>query len=234
MLPLFSQSANNNDGNFLKRIEYNRRVFEFAYNIDSKTDVEKRFWGNFNAPVEFFYSPSLKEKDSGFRVLKDSLNTWTLEVKFIMNSEEIQKKSYEKYSVRTLSSSEMASMPKDSLDLISALNTENIQKALKEQNKLSNIDSRSFLISNQFAEILYKKMISVIENYKGKGIAPLIDDGYVVTFRTVVDDEIWSLIIHCPQGGGALKMSNICKQIVADANKSKLDEASYIKLLDDL
>ena len=232
--PVFSQGTNssNNGGEFLKRIEYNRRVFN-TYNFDSKGEGEKRFFGDFNAPVEFFYDHSF-DGQSGFRLVWDSLKgSNTIEVKFILNFKEIQKKSYEKYPLRTLSSSEMDVLPKDSLDLISKQNYENMQKAQEEQRKLGgNIDSRSFPVSNQFADILYKKMVSIIGNFKGSGIAPLINDGYRVTFRTVVDDEVWSLSIHCPQEK-ALKMADICIQILKDAKNNQLDEAKYIKLLDD-
>jgi len=95
------------------------------------------------------------------------------------------------------------------------------------------LKSRSFPISAQFAEILYKKAVSLIANFKATGISPLIGDGYVVTFRTVVDDEVWSLKIHCP-AGDALKMSNLCKQITMETLATgKPDESRYIKMLDD-
>jgi len=237
ILPVFSQDRDNNGGDFLKRIEYNRIVFANAYNFKSKGDLEKRFFGDFNAPFEFCYEPSFaKYGIYGFRLFMDSLkNTYMLEIKFLMNLEAIQKNIQDKYPVRTVSSSEMASMPKDSLDLISKQNTANIQKAIIEAQRQfsTDIDSRSFPISNQFAEILYKKAVSLIDNFKANGICPLIDDGYVVTFRTVVDDEVWSLKIHCP-AGDALKMSNLCKQITMETLATgKLDESRYIKMLDD-
>jgi hypothetical protein len=108
-------------------------------------------------------------------------------------------------------------------------------KVQEEQRKLSNnsnIDSHSFPVSNQFAEVLYKKMVSLIANFKVVGIAPLVDDGEGVTFRTVVEDEVWTLSIHAPQVD-ALKMCNICLQIIKDAKNNQLDEASYIRLLGD-
>jgi len=235
VLPVFSQDGDNNGGDFLKRIEYNRIAFVNAYNFKSKGELEKRFFGDFNAPFEFCYEPSFaKYGIYGFRLFMDSLkNTHILEIKFLMNLQDMQKNIQDKYPVRTLSSSEMASMPRDSLDLISKQNTANIQKAIIEAQRQTDMDSRSFPISAQFAEKLYKKAVSLIDNFKANGICPLIGDGYVVTFRTVVDDEVWSLKIRCP-AGDALKMANLCKQITMETLATeKPDESKYIKMLDD-
>lgn len=234
ILPVFSQTGDNNGGDFLKRIEYNKLVFN-RDNFKSKEEIEKRFFGDFNAPFEFCYEGSFARQGIyGFRVFMDSLkNTHILEIKSIVNLQALQQKVQDKYPVRTLSSSEMASMPRDSLNLISNQNTVNIQKATEEKSKLSDIDSRSFPVSAQFAEILYKKAVSLIANFKATGICPLIDDGYTVTFRTVVDDEVWSLRIHCP-AGNAFKMSNLYKQIVTETLATgKVDESRYIQMLDD-
>ena len=91
--------------------------------------------------------------------------------------------------------------------------------------------SRSFKVSAQFAEKMYKKMVSFIENIKATGTQNTINRGYEVTFRAVVDDEVWSLKIQEPSGD-ALKMSGLCRQILVDANRNRLDEAKYIKILD--
>jgi len=94
------------------------------------------------------------------------------------------------------------------------------------------IVSRSFSISAQLAEKMYKKMVSLIYNIRAKGTQRFILDGYGVNFRAVVEDEVWSLYIHIPSGN-AVKMFDLCKQICDDADANKLDEAKYIKILDD-
>ncbi|GHT69999.1 hypothetical protein AGMMS50239_37700 [Bacteroidia bacterium] len=76
-------------------------------------------------------------------------------------------------------------------------------------------------------------MAALIDNFKAKGVPPIIMDGYSVTFRTVVEDEVWSLKIHLPRGN-ALKMSDFCKQIILDADTSKLDETKFIELLEEM
>jgi len=92
-------------------------------------------------------------------------------------------------------------------------------------------EGRSFKVSALFAEKMYNKMVSFIENIKARGTQKTINNGYEVTFRAVVDDEVWSLIIQEPFGD-ALKMSGLCRQILGDANRNKFDEAKYLKILD--
>jgi hypothetical protein len=101
----------------------------------------------------------------------------------------------------------------------------------EELTKLYKVETRSFPVSDRFAAMLYNKMVSFIDNIKGKGIPPTVADGYSVTFRTVVEDEVWSLAIHMPEGE-ALKMADICRQIMADAESNELDESKYIELLE--
>lgn len=85
---VFSQGS---DSRFLKRIENNYRdnvlvekpngKIDGRYNLDSKTNAEKRFFGDFNAKVEYFVDPSFRPV-VGFRIYLDSLDTsYLLEVK---------------------------------------------------------------------------------------------------------------------------------------------------------
>ena len=231
---VFSQNTYNG-GHFVKRIEYKESGVINLDNVRSKGNIEKRFYGPFNAPFEFFHDPAFAHMGIyGFRLISDSLkNTYVLEIKSVVNLNEMREKIQYKYPVRKLSSCEMDSLPKDSLDLIGKQNTENIQKTNEEMNKLSDIESRYVTVSSQFAKMLYKKAVSLIDNFKGIGRPALFEDGYLVTFRAVVDDEVWSLEIHEPEGK-ALKMSNLCKQIITETlSEGKIDESKYIKILDE-
>ena len=220
---VFSQhEAHVAGGRFIKKVEYNF-LFLGAYNLDSKGDVEKLFFGDVNAPVEFFYLPSseaaYKEAYSSFRIVKDTSNTnYNLEVKYISNYREAQKEAQKQHPI-----------------IGTNLTTEHNKAALAKQNeesfKLYKIETRSLHINNQFAERLYKKIVSLIDNFKAKGVPPIILDGYSVTFRTVVEDEVWSLSIHMPKGD-ALKMADLCRQIITDANAGELDESKYIEWLE--
>ncbi|MDR1154570.1 MAG: hypothetical protein LBL04_07645 [Bacteroidales bacterium] len=72
----FSQDKEHVDGgHFVKRIEYNLRSrHDRSHNLDSKGKIEKLFFGDFNAEVEFFYLPSEEaaygEAYSGFRIVR--------------------------------------------------------------------------------------------------------------------------------------------------------------------
>ena len=85
----FSQEAKecSTGGPFLKRIEYNQTVNVGMYNMKSKSNIEKLFFGDFNAMTEFCYEPSSVFNPcipSGFRITKDPLNSsYVLEVKHI-------------------------------------------------------------------------------------------------------------------------------------------------------
>jgi hypothetical protein len=216
----FSQNGDHVDGgDFLKRIEYNMYAMRTAYNFDSKGDIEKLFFGDLNASVEFFYEPSFEASVNGpvgFRVVRDSLDrSYVFEIKYISNYEDVYRKVWDRY--RSMANSD-----------------EKYKLVKKEQIKLFKVETLSHPISDKFAEKLYKKMVSLIDNFKAKGVPPTIFDGYSVTFRTVVDDEVWSLKIHIPQGN-SLKMADICRQIIAyDIETYTFKEAEYIKLLDAL
>ena len=93
----------------LKRIENNMTIGVGFYNIQSKSDIEKLFFGDFNALIEFCYEPSNQFNPcvpSCFRIIRDSLNSsYILEVKHISNYREASKeaeKETEKAQMRQL------------------------------------------------------------------------------------------------------------------------------------
>jgi hypothetical protein len=221
-------------GHFLKRIEYNLIMLYDVYNLKSKGDIEKLFFFFFNAPVEFSYLPSseaaFETPPSGLRIVKNASNTsCILEVKYISNYVEAHREATKKHPM--IGVSNPSSITDEERNQIIEHNRAAIAKHNAESLNLFKVDTLSYPISNDFAENLYKKTVLFIDNFKAKGVPPLIVDGYLVTFRTVVEDEVWSLWIHMPDGD-ALKMADICRQIITDAYAGKLDESKYIKLLD--
>lgn len=242
---LFPQEGDHiNGGRFLKTIEYNRTGWrENHYNIENKEDVEQLFYGRYNAPVEFLYYPTgeycrCKDGPSGFRILMDSLKmSYVLEVKYITNFKEASEAAGKKYPLSSPSSSFGAksgekSLTSDEKKLLDKQRDECLKNNRAESLKLYNVESISLSVSNQFAEKLYHKSVSFIDNFKAVGANPLIFDGYMVYFRTVVDDELWLLNIHMPKGR-ALKISNIYRQILENVKNNNFDEEKYIKLLDE-
>ena len=84
---VFSQNI---EGFFTKTIEHNLLSSGIGYNLKSKGDIEKKFFGNFNAPLEFFFNPGeeypSEVKTSGLWIIRDSLDkTFILEIKYIIN-----------------------------------------------------------------------------------------------------------------------------------------------------
>jgi hypothetical protein len=236
----FSQKLEDrlNCGLFSKRVEYNLTMG--GANIESKKDIEKLFFGDFNSMVEFCYMPSSEVNPcvpSGFRIIRDSLNSsYILEVKRISNYREASKeaskvaKKMQESKILDIPARIVDSLSRDVLNQIWEYNR-NISNNkvynkmyFEELPKHFKVEVKSIPISNQFAEKLYKTMVSFIDNFKAKGVPPSTFDGYSVSFRTVVDDELWSLGIHMP-GGNANIMANLCMKIIMNANDNQLDES---------
>ena len=251
VLTLFSQNGDYiGEGFFTKTIEHNRIASTETndYNQKSKSDVEKLLFGDFNAPFEFFYNPPFpgygnddSEVQSGFRICRDSsVNSFVLQIKKISNYDEARSKAVEfrPKSIPSLSASDEIKKQ------IADYNREVYPKYVNEVQKHLTVETISYPISNQFAEKISEKMSSFIQNFKASGspidvnkdgsiTIHIMDDGYDVTFRTVVGSEVWSLKNHLPTGT-ALKMSDFCRQILKETNENKFNDEYFTKLLDKL
>jgi hypothetical protein len=230
---------------FLKRIENNiiRMGLEDLledgsinahYNLDSKTGIEKLFFGDINAPVEFFFEPDF-DAPFGFRILRNSSmdESYSLEVKNIPNDEKVRQELLKKYPAKGFSIEQLESVP-DSVRRQSAqYNNAQWQKQREERLVLSRVETRSFPVCNRFAEILYKKVVALIEHFDGNQVSRRME-GYRVTFRCVVENEVWTLLIKEVPQENVGRMFDLCKQIMMDADVNKLNETKYIALLDDL
>jgi hypothetical protein len=214
---VFSQDGvHAREGRFLKRIEHNKYMSQ--YNLAGKEDFEKRFFGDFNARVEFFCNPS--REYSGFRIVRKG-SSYILEVKYVSNFKELEKMFEDK--------------------LKAAWTNHNFDEARKigeEKERLYKVATRSVPISNHFADKLYDRMVSFIGNFEATevdhpDIVPVMRDGDPVTFRTVVKAELWSLYIPCPQGD-ALKMAHLCREIITDVRADKFSESKYIYEIESL
>jgi len=99
----------------LKRFEYRIRHGMLAeYNLKSKENEEKLLLGDFNAPVEFFFIPSLgNDLPSSLRILKNT--SWYLEVKYISNFKEVKREVYNKYPTISAGEEDLALLQKLSL-----------------------------------------------------------------------------------------------------------------------
>ena len=223
------------EGVLPKRFEHNIIHGMFAhYNLNSKRDMEKFLLGDFNAPVEFFFLPSF-QSPSSLRIVKDSLNSWNLEVKYISNFKEVDREVYQMYPTISMGGFGTSSIniTDEERKRISEHNAAVQAKKNEERFNLYKVDTLSLPISNQFAEQLYEKMVSFIVNFKVKGfLNRILIDGYSVSFRTVIDDEVWSLWIHDPYKTNVRKMADLCREIISDARANQLDESKYITILE--
>jgi hypothetical protein len=99
-------------GRFLKRTEYNF-LAPGLYNLKSKTGVEKLFFGDFNAKLEFFVEPSF-EGAYGFRIVRDSTDTsYLLEIRRINNFDEVSAQLSKEYPVIGFPAKEMSSISEE-------------------------------------------------------------------------------------------------------------------------
>ena len=223
---------------FVKRIEYNFYVVPMSdvkkENLNSKEGLEKLFWGNFNSPVEFSFLPSaessLRSQTSSFRILRNPSNTsYILEVKYISNYEAANEEARKKYSSIGVTGTEAGHISDERKDKIANHNNIAFIKREEELLKLYKVESLSFTLSNQFAEKMHEKMVSVIDDYNVKGAFTTLIDVFFI-FRAVVGDEVWTLKIRDPKGD-VLKMFDLCREIIADAKENKLDEKKYMAAL---
>lgn len=238
----FSQEAEHiNGGSFFKKIEYNVITAgtdgaEDSYNLKGKSILDRIFFGITNSPVEFVFQSSF-EGASAFRIVNSALdNSYVLEVMYLSDSEELSK-------IEKILSTQVNPIfiPGELLNSTSL--TLNDMEKIKEHNNVATASlyeddlykpyrpkSTSIKISTDLAEKLHSKIVMLINNFRAEGIPSTVFDGYAVTFRCVVKDELWTLNVNIPQKK-ALLLSEICRQILADVKTKKFNENKYLKSL---
>lgn len=104
-------------------------------------------------------------------------------------------------------------------------------KRQEEAPKRYRVETRTFRIGDRFAEALYKKFVNWIDRFDSKAEGPSV--GYWATFRCVVDNEVWTLSLKDEFTADAVALSDLCREIIADAVAGRLDEAKYLERLGD-
>ena len=210
-------------------------------NIESKSPLEKVLFGNTNAKVEFVVEPSF-EGAYGIRVIKDSSETSSsLEVKRIINWKEVEKQMQKAFPVKGYTIQELNAkiaerekMSEEEREL--SILKSRIRNEKREIESLKRYQVHTFIIpiSDLFAEKLYAKFVSFIDDFKAKELEPnlLMGDGETTVFRCIVDQEIWTLSIPFKTEEKARELSDLCKQIVEDAEAGRFDESKYIGSLE--
>ena len=210
-------------------------------NIESKSPLEKVLFGNTNAKVEFVVEPSF-EGAYGIRVIKDSSETSSsLEVKRIINWKEVEKQMQKAFPVKGYTIQELNAkiaerekMSEEEREL--SILKSRIRNEKREKESLKRYQVHTFIIpiSDLFAEKLYAKFVSFIDDFKAKELEPnlLMGDGETTVFRCIVDQEIWTLSIPFKTEEKARERADLCKQIVEDAEAGRFDESKYIGSLE--
>lgn len=241
---IMSQSTDHKEGGrYMKIVEYNainRGITEEIgrYNLEHKSILDRIFFGTKNSLVEFVFedSPEGTNEATAFRIIKSSRDgSYSLEVMCLQNMSKV-------YDIRDLLSQQTTPIILP-FRLTTGISQE-IMNQIKEHNKQANHFKYSdelykpyrpkpetFELGSEFAEKLHKKTKMLIDNFGGKGYQALIFDGYSVTFRCVVVDELWTLSIHCPQGR-ALQLSDLFRQIIADGLDNTFEESKYLQQLE--
>ncbi|MCC8061706.1 MAG: hypothetical protein LIO68_00485 [Rikenellaceae bacterium] len=230
---------------FLKRIENNYSSGDIYveadgsrhgdYNFGSKGPVERLFFGDFNAPVEYFLDPSFeasREGAIGFRVYPDSAGRQILEVKYIPNYEEAYRQLEKEYPTIGIPAAEYFTTPEARRDSIAAHNRVMISKFYEELPKCFRIASKKIYIGDTLAIRLYDRIMQAVRDYASPGKPMRSTDGESVTFRCVVGHDLWTLAIQSP-GGGMDKLSSLCKRIISDVRGGSLDENACLRQLGD-
>ena len=213
-------------------------------NLESKGDRERLFFGYFNAPVEFFYSPSSLRGPSGFRIVRNSSDSssYILEVKYIPNYAEATREASRRHPPIGVGNPSV-----ESTEEIRRHNSETFAKQEELRFQLFEVETLSFSISQLFFEKLQEKKKTLISTFEEENplpdsivFCPIFNDyvevvvvafgGSAVTFRIVVDDEVWSLWIHMPRNR-ALEFSNLFRQMIEDAKVGEFDEERYMEVL---
>ncbi len=198
------------------------------WNFETKTGVEKLFFGDFNAKVEFFLLPSF-ESSYGFRLIENADGSYAIEAMRIGNYDEVEastSKKYPSFGVPAEVAFFVFSDEKLSQE-IGRFNGEMWAKRSKERLELYRVDKTIAPVTDAFAEKLYTKIVSSIataqDELKSKDI---LVDGMAVTFRCIVGDDLWTFKYHGPEGE-FLQLTELCTRIVNDIEAGTFKESSY-------
>lgn len=199
-----------------------------GYNFDSKTPTERLFFGDYNAPFEFYVTPSF-EGAYGFRIFRNPVNfSWMFEMKRVLNWDEVDKKIQQEFPHQIIQVALSQGLDGEAWR---QMNRTIWAKQAEESAKLYEVKTVSFPIADSLARKLYANVFIALATappeIKGQGVR----DGILVTFRCVVDDQVWTLNYHEPDEGDFLKLTDICTQMVNDAEAGNFDTAKYLEML---
>jgi hypothetical protein len=231
-----------NGGRFEKKIEYNASsgitkidektgVESPYYEVKNKTPLEKLFFGLTNSPVEYVIETSF-EGSAGLRLYKkrpDGRN-WILEIipfgDYELAARAVKRETEEieipLWFLGRLPQNYQEQVRENNAKVSSAAGKEETYKQCRPKTKIFTL--------NHIGDRLREEITALIVGFRAEGGTALIVDGYTVTFRCVIGDELWTLTIHMPQRR-ARQMSDLCRQMIEDAQLGEFDESKYAQIL---
>lgn len=230
LLSFAQYNKGNYASNFVKTIEP-AMITSGKHNLKSKTSIQEKMFPDVNSRVEYFAEPSFSGA-YGFRILKINDRAYKIEVKWISNWDEAQKKVAQEIPIKNSDKNVLDKKSKEEKEQILAYNRQQYKKRDNEVVSKYTVSSKNIYISNVLANQLYSSFMTLIRDYKNKGIPPTILDGTNAIFRCVVYDEVWNFSIHEPSGEFG-KLMEICDSMVrkAQANKIEIEEKEYLRQL---
>ncbi len=202
-----------------------------SYNMESKTPVERLFFGDRNAEVEYFFLPSF-DGASGLRLVKDACGGYVLETKRVTNWQEVERQIVEEFPPKGYATVEelMADVERSKNLSEEEREREAVENAAmndrlrRERHRRWTIRTCSVPVSGACAGKLYERIASAIDGFTMKGRPAVIGDGYDVTFRCVVGDELRTLTVQNPDAESVRRLSDLCRRMIADIEAGRFDE----------
>jgi hypothetical protein len=229
-----NEKMNSSSRMFEKRIEPS--MFPSGTdNLKNKTKMQLLFFPDYNGMIEFLVEPSFCGA-YGFRITISN-NQYILEAKQIYNWKEVRDSLRAVYPLKIINGYDPQNklMSREAIAEIAEYNTKQLGEIKKVAPLKYKLEEDSISISSNMANLLYRLYVDLIENYSNKGVPVKILDGEYVTFRCVVDDEVWNFSISNPSGNFR-RLADICEEMAKEVfkDKEKIIETEYIKQLEEL
>ena len=160
----------------IKKDSTGKEKIEGRDNVRSKGVVEKLLFGNTNGNVEFYVCPSF-EGAYGFRTVRDSSDTFLLEIKRIANWKEAAEEAEKKYPTVGIPLTLISSLPQNIVNLTTDHNNAMWPLQEEERLKLYKVKSSSIPISNRLAEEVTRKVCFIHRRFQSERIGTGLVDG---------------------------------------------------------
>jgi hypothetical protein len=203
------------------------------YNLAGKQYLEKLFFGDLNAQVEYLMIPPFAGA-YGLRIVKTGQNaSYKIEIKYIANYKEAESQIDEKFPLGSMSIEKALGMSEEEKHRMAEATRIKLIEREKASLKLYKVKTLTVPVSAAFAETLHARITSAIQVLDmEKKVPGMIFDPDKIIFRCIVGDELWTLAYRNPQGEIG-ELSDLCKRIVEDAEAGRFDESKYIGRLED-